>query len=96
MSIALRLILILSSLAFMTTSRADTPAAPASADRFEVEALTSLKKSAAEKRGVELVVGGERVVGYVTAIGPDAVILTSREHGRIVVRRDKIDAVIGE
>ena len=75
---------------------ADPVTAPAQADRFEVEAATSLKKSAAEKKGVELIVAGERVVGYVTAIGPDSVILTSREHGRIVVRRDKIDAVIGE
>jgi len=70
--------------------------APAQADRFEVEAAASLKKSAAEKKGVELIVGGERVAGYVTAIGPDSVILTSREHGRIVVRRDRIDAVLGE
>jgi hypothetical protein len=75
---------------------ADPVTAPAQADRFEVEAATSLKKSAAEKKGVELIVAGERVVGYVTAIGPDSIILTSREHGRIVVRRDKIDAVIGE
>jgi hypothetical protein len=36
------------------------------------------------------------VAGYVTAIGPDSVILTSREHARIVVRRERIDAVIGE
>ena len=92
-----RLFLALLSLAAMTTTRADTPAAaPAQADRYDVELLTSLKKSAAEKRGVELVVGGERVVGYVTAIGPDAVVLTSREHGRVVVRRDRIDALLGE
>ena len=71
------------------------PATP-QADRFDVEAATSLKKSAAEKKGVELIVGGEKVVGYVTAIGPDSVVLTSREHGRIVVRRDRIDAVLGE
>ena len=75
---------------------ADPAAAAAQADRFDVEAATSLKKSAAEKKGVELIVAGERVVGYVTAIGPDSVILTSREHGRIVVRRDRIDAVLGE
>jgi hypothetical protein len=74
---------------------ADPIPATAQADRFDVEAATSLKKSAAEKKGVELIVGGEKVVGYVTAIGPDSVILTSREHGRIVVRRDRIDAVLG-
>jgi hypothetical protein len=92
-----RLFLALLSLAAMTNTRAaDTAAAPAQADRYDVELLTSLKKSAAEKRGLEIVVGGERVVGYVTAIGPVSVVLTSREHGRIVVRRDRIDAVIGE
>jgi len=81
---------------FPLAQAADPAPAAAQADRFEVEAATSLKKSAAEKKGVELIVAGERVVGYVTAIGPDSIILTSREHGRIVVRRDKIDAVIGE
>lgn len=97
MRLAPSLCLALLSLSAMSTTRAADPApAPAQADRFEVEALTSLKKSAAEKRGLEIIVGGERVIGYVTAIGPDAVILTSREHGRIVVRRDKIDAIIGE
>jgi len=85
------------ALTFFPLAQAADPApAAAQADRFEVEAATSLKKSAAEKKGVELIVAGERVVGYVTAIGPDSIILTSREHGRIVVRRDKIDAVIGE
>ena len=81
---------------FPLAQAADPVPAAAQADRFEVEAAASLKKSAAEKKGVELIVAGERVVGYVTAIGPDSIILTSREHGRIVVRRDKIDAVIGE
>jgi hypothetical protein len=81
---------------FPLARAADPVPAPAQADRFEVEAATSLKKSAAEKKGVELIVGGERVAGYVTAIGSDSVILTSREHGRIVVRRDRIDAVLGE
>jgi hypothetical protein len=89
-------LLLLTLAALSATQAADPVAVPAQADRFEVEAATSLKKSAAEKRGIELIVGGERVVGYVIAIGPDSIILTSREHGRIVVRRDRIDAVIGE
>jgi len=94
---AARIALALFALALFPHARAADPApAAAQADRFEVEAATSLKKSAAEKKGVELIVAGERVVGYVTAIGPDSVILTSREHGRIVVRRDRIDAVLGE
>ena len=91
--------LVLAGLAFVLVplvEAADPLPATAQADRFEVEAAASLKKSAAEKKGVELIVGGERVAGYVTAIGPDSVILSSREHGRIVVRRERIDAVLGE
>jgi hypothetical protein len=90
---------LLAAFAFAVVSiaeAADSMPAPAQADRFDVDAAASLKKSAAEKKGVELIVAGERVAGYVTAIGPDSVILTSREHGRIVVRRDRIDAVLGE
>ena len=94
---ATRIILSAFAIALLPQTHAAEPApAPAQADRFEVEAAASLKKSAAEKKGVELIVGGERVVGYVTAIGPDSVILTSREHARVVVRRDRIDAVLGE
>ncbi len=94
---AARIVLSAFAFAFLPQTHAAEPAAaPAQADRFDVEAATSLKKSAAEKKGVELIVGGERVVGYVTAIGPDSVILTSREHARVVVRRDRIDAVLGE
>jgi len=94
---AARIILSAFALALLPHAHAADPApAPAQADRFDVEAAISLKKSAAEKKGVELIVGGERVVGYVTAIGPDSVILTSREHARVVVRRDRIDAVLGE
>ena len=94
---AARIILSACAFALLPQTHAAEPVpAPAQADRFDVEATTSLKKSAAEKKGVELIVGGERVVGYVTAIGPDSVILTSREHARVVVRRDRIDAVLGE
>lgn len=95
--LASRFALTVFSLAALSSAQAADPLpAAAQADRFDVEATVSLKKSAAEKKGVELIVGAERVAGYVTAIGPDSVVLTSREHGRIVVRRDRIDAVLGE
>jgi hypothetical protein len=94
---AARIILSAIALALLPRAYAADPApSPAQADRFDVEATISLKKSAAEKKGVELIVAGEHVAGYVTAIGPDSVVLTSREHGRVVVRRDRIDAVLGE
>jgi hypothetical protein len=68
-------------------------AAPASADTFEREALTTLKASHANKRGVVLHVGGQKIPGIVKAIGPDSVVLANQEHARIVVRRERIDAV---
>ncbi len=67
--------------------------APAAADTFEREALTALKASHANKRGVVLHVGGQRIPGIVKAIGPDSVVLANQEHSRIVVRRERIDAI---
>lgn len=68
-------------------------AAPAAADTFEREALTTLRASHANKRGIVLHVGGQRIAGVVKAVGPDSVVLANQEHARIVVRRERIDAV---
>ena len=68
-------------------------ATPAAADTFEREALVTLRASHANKRGIVLHVGGQRIAGIVKAIGPDAVVVANREHGRIVVRRERIDAL---
>ena len=68
-------------------------AAPASADTFEREALISLKASHVNKRGIVLHVGGQKISGRVHAIGPDSVVLANQEHARIVVRRERIDAI---
>ena len=67
--------------------------APAAADTFEREALTTLRSSHANKRGIVLHVGGQRIAGIVKAVGPDSVVLANQEHARIVVRRERIDAV---
>lgn len=75
--------------------QAQSPA-PASADTFEREALGSLKRSFEGGRGIVVHVGGQRIAGVVKAIGPDVVILANREHSRILVRRERIDAVEGE
>lgn len=66
---------------------------PAAADTFEREALKALKASFEAKRGLTLHVGGQRIGGVVKAIGPDVVVLANREHARILVRRERIDAV---
>jgi hypothetical protein len=69
---------------------------PPAADSFEREALSSLKRSFEGGRGIVVLVGGQRIGGVVKAIGPDVVVLANREHSRILVRRERIDAVEGE
>jgi hypothetical protein len=66
---------------------------PATADLFEREALKLLKASHANKRGVVLHVNGEEIAGLVKAIGPDVVVMSSREFETVIVRREKIDAI---
>ena len=72
----------------------DPPAAaPAAADTFEREALRTLKASHESKRGVVIHFNGQSIAGVVKAIGPDVVVLSNREFDRILVRRDRIDAI---
>ena len=66
---------------------------PKALDTFEREMLATLKASHAERRGIVVHVGGEAIGGVVTGIGPDVVALSNREHSRILVRRERIDAV---
>ena len=40
-------------------------------------------------------INGQVIGAYVVEIGKDVVIAASREHSRIVIRRDRIDAVAG-
>lgn len=75
------------------TATAEEAPAPASADLFEREALKLLKASFEKKRGVVLHVNGESIAGLVKAIGPDVVVMSSREFETIIVRREKIDAI---
>lgn len=60
-------------------------------DAFDQVLDVSLK----EKKGVVLYVKGQAIPGRVTKVDNENVELTSREFARIVVRRDRIDAVAG-
>lgn len=60
-------------------------------DAFDQVLDISLK----EKKGVVLYVKGQAIPGRVTKVDNENVELTSREFARIVVRRDRIDAVAG-
>lgn len=67
---------------------------PPVADTFEREALKALQASHAGQRGVIVHLDGQAVAGVVKAIGPDVVVLGNREHGTIVLRRERISAVL--
>jgi hypothetical protein len=79
-------------LAAGTTIAAADP--PPAADTFEREALKVLQASHADNRGVVVHVDGQALGGVVKAIGPDVIVLANREHGTIVVRRERISAVL--
>ena len=65
--------------------------AQAAADPFE----EVLQASLTERKGVLIYVNGQSIPGRVTKLGPDTVELSSQEFRRIVVRRDRVDAVAG-
>jgi hypothetical protein len=54
-----------------------------------------LQASLAERKGVMIYANGQAIPGRVTKLGPETVELSSQEFRRIVVRRDRIDAVAG-
>lgn len=58
-------------------------------DPFEAVLEASMK----EKKGVLVHVGGQGIGGRVIRLSPQVVELASREYSRIVIRRDRIDAV---
>jgi hypothetical protein len=68
-------------------------AAPAAAAAFEREALKALKESHATGRGVVVHVNGKAIAGVVKGIGPDVILMSNRESGTILVRRERIDAL---
>ena len=79
----------LSTAALLACLLASTAPAWAAAEPF----IELLESSLKERKGVVVYVKGEAVAGRVTRLSADAVELTSREHTRIVVRRDAIDGV---
>lgn len=82
---------ILSLALFTAALAAAVPAHAAPNDAFDPLLEVSLK----EKKGVVLYVKGQAIPGRVTKVDNENVELTSREFVRIVVRRDRIDAVAG-
>jgi len=52
--------------------------------------------SKTQTRGLTLVVGGQTVAGIVVEVGDGYVHVRNREHDAIIVRLDRIDAVLGK
>ena len=95
MRTALLSLLLLSSATPIIAHAEEAPTV-ALAQVFDSEANKVFRASAEKKKGIELVVQGQRIGGYVVAIGSDSVILASREHGQMVIKRASIDVVIAD
>lgn len=65
--------------------------AQAASDPFE----EVLQASLSDRKGVLVYVNGQAIPGRVTQLSPETVELSSQEFRRIVIRRDRIDAVAG-
>ena len=75
------------SLAMSATHAGDANAS------FDSASEALLVKSRDTKAGLAIHVNGQVIGAYVVEIGKDVIIVANREHGRIVIRRDRIDAI---
>ena len=60
---------------------------------FDAASEALLVKSRDAKSGLSIHVNGQVIGAYVIEIGKDVIVAANREHGRIVIRRDRIDAI---
>lgn len=60
---------------------------------FDAASEALLVKSRDSKSGLAIHVNGSVIGAYVVEIGKDVIIAANREHSRIVIRRDCIDAI---
>lgn len=63
------------------------------ADTFDSQSEALLTKSRDAKSGLVFHVSGASIGAYVIEIQADTIIAANREHSRIVIRRDRIDAI---
>jgi hypothetical protein len=77
--------------AFAMAALGTAALAQAASDPFE----EVLQASLTDRKGVMVYANGQAIPGRVTKLGPETVELSSQEFRRIVVRRDRIDALAG-
>jgi len=75
------------SLAMQAAQAADAIA------NFDSASEALLVKSRDAKSGLSIHVNGQVIGAYVVEIGKDVIIAANRENSRIVIRRDRIDAI---
>ena len=63
------------------------------ASNFDSASEALLTKSRDTKSGLSIHVNGQVIGAYVVEIGKDVIVAANRESSRIVIRRDRIDAV---
>ena len=73
-----------------------TPAAGSSSEAFDAELLAMLKQGIVARKGMVFHVQGAEINGVVKEIRQGAVLVSNHEHGRILIRIDRIDAVEGD
>ena len=69
------------------------PAAAARPTAWFAQYDAMMKASLESKRGLVFYVDGQTIPGAVKQIGPDFVIVANQEHGQVLIRLDRIDAV---
>jgi hypothetical protein len=62
---------------------------------FRAALKSQLEQSKESKNGLLFYIQGQTVPGVVKEVLDDAVIVSNRENGRIVIRLERIDAVAG-
>ena len=62
---------------------------------FDAASEALFVKSRDSKSGLSIHINGQVIGAYVVEIGKDVIIAANRENARIVLRRDRIDAVAG-
>lgn len=83
---------LLLTLSFASSAAISAEPAPSGAKDFAGALKAQLESSRDTKRGVMFYVDGQAIPGVVKEILPDAVIVSSQEYGRIVIRLSSIDA----
>jgi hypothetical protein len=89
LALPLAFVLAASFAATQPEAAAATPAPSGWSEQLQA----TLESSLQAKHGIVFYVDGQAIPGSVRQIGPDYVIVANQEHGQVVIRLDRVDAV---